>query len=185
MSAHTRRWIEIVACVVLAVTVGVIASMVAGRPISVDGAAGPAAQIDAGFMYTVKFTCVEEVGPPEGKPGGAPFMPARYRTAINIHNPQRDDVNFDKKAVVAFSQESEERGIISEWRQERLRSDEALDVDCVDIAQLLGGGQPIGDGFVVIESRLPLDVVAVYTTEGAGIDVEYIQPKRIRDGQVE
>jgi hypothetical protein len=27
--------------------------------------------------------------------------------------------------------------------------------------------------------------VAVYTTEGAGIDVEYIQPKRIRDGLVE
>jgi hypothetical protein len=185
MSAQIRHWIEIVACVALVLMVGVIASIVAARPTPVDGAAGLAAQEEEGFMYTVKFTCVEEVGPAEADFGGVPFMRAQYRTAVNIHNPQRDDVGFQKKAVVALSQGSEERGIISEWREERLRSDEALDVDCVDIQKLLGGTQPVGDGFVVIESRVPLDVVAVYTTEGAGIDVEYIQPKRIRDGLVE
>jgi hypothetical protein len=49
---------------------------------------------------------------------------------------------------------------------------------------LLGGDQRVGDGFVVIESRLPLDVVAVYTTEVVGIDVEYVQPKQIAGGTV-
>jgi hypothetical protein len=185
MSAPIRRWIEIVACLALVLTVGVLASIVAPRPTPGDGAAGAAAQEAEGFLYTVKFTCVEEVGPPEGAPGGVPFVPARYRTAVNIHNPQRDDVGFRKKAVVAFSQGSEKRGIISEWRDERLKADEALDVDCLDIQKLLQGSQPVGDGFVVIESKVPLDVVAVYTTEGAGIDVEYIQPKRSRGGLVE
>jgi hypothetical protein len=185
MSAHIRDRIEIISCVALILIVGVIAGLMAMRPTPVDGAVGLAAQFPEGFMYTVKFACVKEVGPPEAEFGGAPFVPAQYRTAVNIHNPQRDDVSFSKKAVVALSQGSEERGIISEWREERLRSDEALDVDCLDIRELLGGDQPVGDGFVVIESRVPLDVVAVYTTEQAGIDVEYIQPKRITDGQVE
>ena len=185
MSAHIRHWIEILAGVALVLTVGLIASMVVVRPTPVDGAPGSAAQFPESFMYTVKFTCVKEVGPPEGDPGGVPFVPALYRTAVNIHNPQREEVIFRKKAVVALSQESEERGIISEWREERLRSDEALDVDCLDIQKLLQGGQPVGDGFVVIESRVPLDVVAVYTTEGPSIDVEYIQPKRVREGLVE
>ena len=186
MSAHIRRWIEIVVAALI-LTIGVMAGVLATRPTPVDGAAGLAAQEAEGFMYTAKFACVEEVGPPEGQPGGVPFIPARYRTAVNIHNPQLDDVSFRKKAVVAFSQASEERGPISEWRDERLRSDEALDVDCLDVQKLLGGTQPIGDGFVVIESKVPLDVVAVYTTEGAGLalDVEYIQPKRIRNGLVE
>jgi hypothetical protein len=185
MSAHVRHRIEIVSCVALILTVGVLAGLMAMRPTPVDSAAGPAALQEQSFMYTVKFACVKEVGPPEADFGGVPFVPAQYRTAVNIHNPQRDDVSFQKKAVVALSQGSEKRGIISEWREERLKSDEALDVDCLDIQKLLGGTQPVGDGFVVIESRFPLDVVAVYTTEQAGIDVEYIQPKRITDGQVE
>jgi hypothetical protein len=87
MSALIRRWIEIVACVALILTVGVIAIHVATRPTPVDGAAAPAAQFPKSFMYTVKFTCVEEVGPPEGNPGGVPVIPAKYRTAVNIHNP--------------------------------------------------------------------------------------------------
>src|SRR5215212_8232014 len=136
MSAHIRHWIEIVACVALILTVGVIASFVAGRPMLVDGAAGPAALQEQSFMYSVKFACVKEVGPPEADFGGVPFAPALYRTAINIHNPQREGVDFQKKAVVALSQGSEKRGIISERRDERLESDEALDVDCLDIQRL-------------------------------------------------
>ena len=76
-------------------------------------------------------------------------------------------------------------GIFSDWREERLRSDEALDVDCRDIQKLLQGQQLVGVGFVAIESELPLDVVAVYTADGPEIDAEYIQPKRIREGQEE
>jgi hypothetical protein len=184
MTAHIRHRIGIVASVALVLTVGVLASIGAARPTPVDGAAGPAAQFKEGYMYTVKFACVDEVGPPEGSPGGVPFVPARYRTAVNIHNPQRSGVDFRKKAVVALSQESERRGLISDWRDEHLDSDAALDVDCLDIQKLLQGGQPVGDGFVVIESRVPLDVVAVYTSD-AGIDVEYIDFKRTRDGLVE
>ena len=133
---------------------------------------------DEGYVYAAKFACVEEVGPPESDLG-SPVVPGQYRTAINVHNPQRDDITIVKKAVVAFAERTERSGLVSDQRREhRLPPDDALSIDCFDIRELLGGGQPVGDGFVVIESRFPLDVVAVYTTEGIGIDVEYVQPKR-------
>lgn len=130
-----------------------------------------------GFMYTVKFTCVPEVGASELVGVEAPFLPGLYRTAINIHNPQPVAVRFTKKAVVARSEDIVPRGKISERRAEELGPDEALDVDCRDILDLLGGvppvgNEPVGNGFVVIETTRELDVVAVYTHLFVEIDKE-------------
>jgi len=155
----------------LILLVGALA-MVVARTATVVGAG---AQEEEGFLYAAKFACVDEVGPPENGLG-APVIPARYRTVVNVHNPQRDGVEFQKKAVVAFSQRAQERGPISDWKDEGLGPDEALAVDCLDIRELLGGDQRVGDGFLVIESKLPLDVVAVYTTESVGIETRGGEP---------
>jgi len=149
------------------------------------------------YIYSVKCTCVPEVGAAE-TPEGVPFQPGVYRTVVNVHNFQetRQPITIRKKAVLALSEDDKRRSIRplprSDWRQEELEADEALSVDCADVKQLLG---PIrtrvpqyrlttGDGFVVIESVVPLDVAAVYTARGrdggdVSIDVEYIQPQII------
>jgi hypothetical protein len=62
------------------------------------------------------------------------------------------------------------RGPISGTVTEELEPDQALFIDCLDVALLLedelaGSPAPPGDGFVVIESDVRLDVVAVYTSQ--------------------
>lgn len=137
------------------------------------------------YVYTVKFVCVPEVGPAQAGQTEIPFEPGFYRTVVNVHNFQNKRVKFTKKAVLARSQ-FKERGLISKKITEVLDYDQALGIGCFDILKLFGGPQPIGDGFVVIESRDELDVVAVYTalpqdtTQGVSIDVEYIKPKIVR-----
>jgi hypothetical protein len=132
------------------------------------------------FQYAAKFVCVTEVGP-----RSSAFVLGDYRTAVNVHNPNTTTVVFIKKAVIADS-EDRPRGVIGPFVEVPLKPDEAVEIDCKDIKTVLLGGvaQPIGDGFVVIASDLPLDVVAVYTmrfeTPGTGlgesIDVERIEP---------
>ena len=135
-----------------------------------------------GFMYTVKFTCVAEVGPAESTDVEGPFLGALYRTAVNIHNPHSFRVKFTKKAVVSRSQAAP-RGIISEKKTDFLESDQALDIDCKDVVTLLGGPQPVGNGFVVIETQFELDVVAVYTQ--IFIDKEIVGAKNVvHSGQI-
>jgi hypothetical protein len=145
------------------------------------------------FIYTVKFTCVPEVGPAQAVGVQAPFEPALYRTAINVHNFMDETVTFTKRAVLTNS-EDQPRGTITGRVNESLTPDQALSVDCLDVQQLFGGTpQPVGDGFLVIESAVELDVAAVYTAliitagsqredtgAGLGVDVEYIQPKVLR-----
>ncbi len=115
------------------------------------------------FTYAVKFTCVNEVGP-AANGDEVPFVPAVYRTVVNVHNPHDQTVTFTKKAVLARSQDLP-RGPITIREIEDLAPHQALAVDCIDIQKnLFGGLQPIGDGFLVIESSVELNVVAVYTT---------------------
>ena len=75
--------------------------------------------------------------------------------------------------------------LISSFINESLKPDQATKVDCSRIGefglQLIHGFE----GFLVIESTLSLDVVAVYTAAKKGgeiesIDVEYIRERRLR-----
>lgn len=126
------------------------------------------------FVYSAKFLCVPLVGPE-----GSALSPGRYQTVINVHNPSTEDVRFRKKAVIARN-ENEERGIISPLEPDTLADDEAMSIDCASIAARFDGPQPVGDGFVVIKSNEPLDVVAVYTSRD-GVDVEQIEPVIFED----
>ena len=60
---------------------------------------------------SIKFVCIPTVGPDKE----AVFVPQNYRTVINVHNPNSHQVFFEKKAVIAQS-EDEDRGQISRWK---------------------------------------------------------------------
>src|SRR6266581_2054440 len=102
--------------------------------------------------YAVKFVCGRSSGGP-----GAPVAPGTYFTSINIHNPNRDSLVFQFKVAAPPFQ----------FFPLVLRSDQALSVTCSRIQKILGGA-PFAEGFAVFHSRLPLDVVAVYSAMGAG-----------------
>jgi hypothetical protein len=127
-------------------------------------------------QYSVKFVC--------GSSGGGPVAPGSYFTAINIHNPTEQRARFRKKVAVALP--GARPGHVSRFTFNSLGPDEAMEIDCADIYHQVG--LPEGcflKGFVVIQSLVELDVVAVYSAAGADghvatLDVEYVAPRIFR-----
>ncbi len=137
------------------------------------------------LTYSVKITCVPHLGP-----ASPALMPAKYRTAVNVHNPWRDPVELTKSLTLSPPQG--EPAIHGDPITEVLGPREAFDVDCPHMRDEFGipanSKVPGGKGFMVIESDRELNVVAIYTARGEGsaassgvgtsIDVEYIKPLR-------
>jgi secreted trypsin-like serine protease len=74
-------------------------------------------------------------------------------------------------------------GPVSRYVDGRLGPDEAFAVECREIGRLAGTGGAFLDGFLVIETPTPLDVVAVYTGAGnngvlSTLAVERVPPRR-------
>jgi hypothetical protein len=122
-------------------------------------------------VYSVKFLCgtIPEGASPEVPAPGFPLVPGTYLTAINIHNPNPGisatvpiPLTFRKKALITNPQ-GQPRGRVSQFQQETLKFNEGLEVDCENIRELLNAGEGFLKGFVVIDSPLQLDVVAIYT----------------------
>jgi hypothetical protein len=115
------------------------------------------------FQYAVKLVCGEVVAQ-DNVP--TPVAPGRYWTAINIHNPTKcQDAHFRWKVAVASPGQPGPISIFS--RILPLRPDEALEIDCPQIMKPFPSLKFI-KGYVVIESDIELDVVAVYSgTPGA------------------
>jgi len=117
------------------------------------------------FQYAVKFLCTANI--PGTSQTTSALLPGVYQTAVNIHNPQRKTVELRKKLAVAG-------GGISKFINQKLEPDAATRVDCGDVPSfdlhLIHGFE----GFLVIESTLSLDVVAVYTAGARGADVASI-----------
>ncbi len=114
------------------------------------------------FQYAVKVVC--------GKSDGKVVVPGTYLTAINVHNPDEKPVAFRKKFAMALP--GQKPGPVSKFFKGKLGPDEALEIDCPDILELVGSRQEFFKGFVIIESPAELDVVAVYTAAGANGQVE-------------
>lgn len=127
------------------------------------------AQPAPGFQYAVKFIC--------GKSPGQVLAPGVYFTAINVHNPSRGTISFNKKVAIALPEEKP--GRVSQFFEARLRADEALEIDCPDIMRHAQSTDDFLKGFVVIQSRVELDVVAVYTAAGATDRVETLYLERV------
>lgn len=122
------------------------------------------------FEYAVKVIC--------GAPGGQQLAPARYFTAINVHSPDSTDFRFK----VATTRPGLEPGVVTDFRRVPLLRDQAVEIDCRIVQSMTS--PTFVKGFVVIQSRVELDVVAVYTAgapEGTvtTMDVERVQPRRL------
>ncbi len=135
------------------------------------------------FTYSVKITCVPHLG--SASPA---LMPAKYRTAVNVHNPWEEPANIVK--WVTLSPPQGQTPISGIRIHESLGPWGAFDVDCPHVRDEFGlpdGAKvPGGKGFMVIQSDRELDVVAVYSSRaenpsgngvGQSIDIETIEPK--------
>ena len=144
------------------------------------------------FVYAAKFICGSMPELPQPTEEG-PVEPGSYATAINVHNPNAEGVVFIKKAVLLFTQTEKEEGFEipkepSGRREAQLGPDWGMEIDGRDIRQeLLSGQAPPAPvfikGWVVIESQLPLDVVAVYTVRapsgGVSIATDRVIPTQL------
>lgn len=113
------------------------------------------------FQYAVKVVCGEVLA----KSGvSTPVAPGRYWTAINVHNPDKcKPAHFRWKVTVANQIEP---GPVSPYQRPIvLDPDRAIEIDCPQILPAVPQQPPLTfvKGYVVIESDVELDVVAVYS----------------------
>jgi hypothetical protein len=129
------------------------------------------------FEYAVKFIC--------GRSDGEILAPGIYYTAINVHNPTNTAISFRKKFAVAWP--SERPGPKTDFIGTELGPDLALEIDCPDIVRHLREAHidgPFFKGFAVIQSKVELDVVAVYTAAGANGQVATMHLERVPARQI-
>ncbi|NEP09173.1 MAG: hypothetical protein F6K14_02790 [Symploca sp. SIO2C1] len=140
------------------------------------------------FEYSAKLICGKQK-----KTNDMRLARGFYTTAINVHNPDRENVQFFKKLALTYPPKEQKPGQVFPIALDSLAPDEALAVDCTNILQEVFDGkfpEPYIKGFVVIQSPKSLDVSAVYTTASlnwkgkaskqSGIDVEQIR-ERVRE----
>jgi hypothetical protein len=153
-------------------------------PHAYTGSAEGAAFAEPGralLVYAAKFLCGRFEGESEQLEG--PVKPGNYRTAINIHNPNRHSVAFVKKAVLLFAgstllaaRELEVPRPPGKRYRLELRPDWGVEIDCRDIREVLLRDAVDAEptvrspvfikGWVVVESASALDVEVVYTAHG-------------------
>ncbi len=124
--------------------------------------------------YAVKFVCGQALADRPAVARG------RYYTAINIHNPNPETIVFLRK--YAFTLPNEAPGPIArDSIPLKLGSDQALELDCVRILRLAREfvRAPFAKGFAVIQTRVPLDVVAVYTAADSLGALEAMHMERV------
>jgi hypothetical protein len=128
------------------------------------------------LQYAAKFIC----GTSEKF---TPVANGQYTTVVNIHNPGRAKQNFKYKFAEARPGKD---GKIFDFADDTIGPDGAQYFDCQLIRKKYGiPGPAILDGFFVIESGEPLDVIAVYTTNDfdgknvPAIDVERVFERKI------
>jgi hypothetical protein len=126
------------------------------------------------FQYAVKVVL--------GKSDGVVVAPGEYWTAINVHNPANTTVRFRKKVAIALP--GEKAGKVSQFFEAKLEPDEALEIDRRDIFEHVGS-EDFLKGFVVIESPMELDVVAVYTAGGREGFIETFHTERVAPRRLE
>jgi hypothetical protein len=152
-----------------------------GRPAHADE------KIATTYQYAAKAFCtlMGEIG------FGDAFAPGRYRTVVNIHNPTEKKIQITRKFALA-GQPGEPAGSFSAtpYKSLTLGPDQAVAYNCFDIANFFC---PINgvcvdftaiDGFLVLNSPVELDVVAVYTAhpkagEVSALDTEAVAGRRM------
>jgi hypothetical protein len=121
------------------------------------------------FQYAAKVVC--------GRSEGKAVARGQYYTAVNVHNPNDWVVRVAIKFARALP--GLKPGPVSVWHQAELGPDEALEMDCPDIARLGHSDEPFLKGFLVLQGHSELDVVAVYTAAGRDGEVETLHTERV------
>jgi hypothetical protein len=126
------------------------------------------------FQYAAKFLCTANI--PGTSQTTTSLLPGSYQTVVNIHNPSdKETATLRMKIAVAG-------GPISKFKKSKLAPDEAAKVDCSAIGNFGIHAIHGVEGFLVIESDLSLDVIAVYTAgkgEVHSIDVEQVRERQV------
>ena len=120
------------------------------------------------FVYPAKVVCELQKDPKNTK-----LVRGFYGSAINVFNSTDTPARLFKQLALTSPPEEEKPGKVFNVAEEELPSGEALEVDCLDLAREVFGGnlpEPFIKGFVVIRSSNPLRVTGVYTA--AGLDRE-------------
>lgn len=140
------------------------------------------------YQYAAKVACSLLLPHQDGT-----LARGTYRTIVNIHNPTDKKITIAAKVALAAQFGAEPGPFdVTPFKAAVLQPDGAVGVSCFDIA---GYFCPINgvcvdfaflEGFLVIKSPVPLDVVSVYTarhTDGdvESIDVMTVQPQKIPD----
>ena len=127
------------------------------------------------YQYATKVVC--------GRPKGGMLHDGDYRTAVNIHNPNYTAVEFRVKFAQAYNGKP---GDISHFVDGTLGPDGAQYYDCETMSQFQDMGS-FFDGFLVVESREPFDVVGYYTggeAQVASLDVETTKERLIENNRL-
>ena len=131
-------------------------------------------KVKADYQYSSKVAC--------GKPEKEILHSGTYKAVVNVHNPGYDDVEFRFKFAGAKRGKD---GPISYFTESEIGSDGAQLFDCAAIHKIANDNSFL-DGFFVIESREPLDVVTYYTggdNKIATLDVEATKERQIQDNR--
>lgn len=132
------------------------------------------------FEYTGKLVCGAQP-----QPYPSPTAPGSYWTTISVHNPNAVAVGFFKKLALAYPPGGQIAGDVLPLGFDRLGPDEAAGVDCSYIERRVfpQGPPAYFEGFLVVESPVPVDVTGEYTAVPPGggpvsIDVEQAHEHR-------
>jgi hypothetical protein len=140
--------------------------------VSIDVETIPAKKIRGTFVYSVKFVCGQQAEPSAPDPISSSFVPGRFRTAINIHNPQSRSVSFTTTGVRTQSNFPPSTGPHTGTPvAASLGADQGGELSCEDVMTSIDESNKdifvnfTFTGFVVIRASDELDVVGVYTAE--------------------
>lgn len=140
------------------------------------------------YQYAAKVVCSLLLPHQDGT-----LAKGTYRTIVNLHNPTDKAITIAAKVALAGEFGSDPGPFsVTTFKKAKLQADGAMELNCFDVA---GFFCPINgvcvdfaflEGFAVIKSPVPLDVVGVYSarhTDGEveTMDVETVQPKQIRE----
>ncbi len=161
-----RLYAMVLGTVIVAVTV-LMAALAPGHETTV------AQEQEGYYSYAVKFVCGFQRPDPNGVQAVTPVTIGRYATEINIYNHNLNEVHIDKKILLltidghVLGREPEQVGPSAFDQIDLLPGQATLD-DCYRIAELVNLNPTAYlqtfIGYFVIESKVELDVNAVYTT---------------------
>ncbi len=139
----------------------------------------------ARYEYAAKYVCGRQSSRDDPR-----LSIGEYKTTVNVHNPNDEDVFFFKKVALAFPPAEQAPGDVIPIAIDQLAYDEALKVDCAEVREALEASpQDYVEGYVIVQSPLSLDVDAVYTTEvrdddgrvvSSSLDVEAVDERERR-----